>query len=297
MKTISFTVRNIRCYLREPGTTAISFLSVFIVLGLYLFVLSDIQITSMQNRMGNHMKDLDLAIDLDLVMLHWILAGLLCIPSLSVPLAILYFKVYDVIDNVQDDFFVTSSKRSNFIFGYVLAAWICGFIMTMLTFLIGELYIVVNGGEVLSVSSIIQIAWIIALTILAFTGFLFFVIMFLNSKSSLTLITTIFHTLIGFVAGLYVPIGSLSDGVETIIKSIPLAQAAALLRQIMMKDVIKNVFHDVPKKELDEFKQYYGMNIIFDNHQLTSMEIVVTLIIFGTVFYLSSIAIMKHWKK
>lgn len=291
MKTICFTVRNIKRYLREPGTVVLSFLSVFIVLGLYLFVLFDIQITSMRNMIANQSKDLNL------VMLHWMLAGLLCIPAVSVPLAILYFKVYDVMDSVQDDFFVTSAKRSNFIFGYVLAAWLCGFFMTMLTFFLGEIYIVVKGGDFLSISSIAQVAFIVALTILAFTGFLFFVIMFLKSKSSLTLITTIIHTLIGFIAGLYVPIGSLSDGVETIIKSIPLAQATVLLRQVMMKDVVKDVFKSVPHKELDEFKQYYGMEFIRSNQRLTPLEIGVTLIVFGAVFYLCSIVIMNHRKK
>jgi len=291
MKTISFMGRNIRRYVREPGTVALSFLSVFVVFGLYALVLSQVQISGAQNMMGQQLKDMNL------VIMHWVLGGLLCIPAVSVPLTILYFKVYDVVDFIQDDFFVTPAKRVNYILGYALSAWICGFFMTLVTLFLGELYIVANGGQLLSIITLMKVILIIAIAILSFTGFSFFVIMFLKSKSSLTLVTTIFNTLIGFLAGLYVPIGSLSDGIEFVFKIFPLAQIAALLRQVIMADVIKDVFRNIPNKQLVEFKQYYGIDIIISNHQLSATEIIIISIVFGTVFYLSLIAIVNHRKK
>lgn len=290
METMSFASRNIKRYLREPGTIIFSFLSVFIVIGLYIFFMSDMQIKNSQAIMGQ-------LADMDQVILHWILGGLVCIPAISVPLMILSFKVDDVVDCTQDDFFVTSAKRVHFVAGYILSAFILGFIMTLLTLLTGELFIVANGGRFLSLYAFIKVTSILALTIFSFSGFCFCIITFLKSKSSLTIVNVILNTLIGFLAGLYVPLGMLSDSVSNAIKLFPLAQVAALLRQILMDNAIHTILKDVPTRQLSDFKIKYGMELVIGNHLLAPPEIIVILIMFGSFFYLGSILIIKRSKK
>lgn len=166
METLSFALRNIKRYLREPGTIIFSFLSVFIVVGLYIFFMADMQIKNSQAMMGQFA-------DMDQIIINWILGGLVCIPAISVPLMILSFKVDDVVDCTQDDFFVTSAKRVHFVLGYILSAFILGLLMTLLTLLLGDLFIVAKGGQFLSLNAFAKVTAILALTIFSFSGFCF----------------------------------------------------------------------------------------------------------------------------
>lgn len=290
METMSFALRNIKRYLREPGTITFSFLSVFIVVGLYIFFMADMQIKNSQAMMGQFA-------DMDQVIIHWILGGLVCIPAISVPLMILSFKVDDVVDCTQDDFFVTSAKRVHFVLGYILSTFIVGLLMTLLTLLLGELFIVAKGGQFLSLNAFAKVTAILALTIFSFSGFCFFIITFLKSKSSLTILNVILNTLIGFFAGLYVPLGMLSDSVSNVIKLFPLAQVAGLLRQILMDNTINTILKDVPSKQLSDFKIQYGIDLVIGGHLLTPFEILTILVIFGMIFYICSIVRIKRSKK
>ncbi len=290
MKTISFAYRNIRRYLREPGTIMFSVLSVFIVLALYIFVLGDIQIKNVRDIMGP-------LGNVDQLIMNWVLGGLVCIPAVSVPLMILCFKVDDLVDMVQDDFFVTPVKRVNLVLGYILAAFGLGFIMTMLTLLLGEFYIIANGGQFMPLGNFIKATLIIALTIFSFSGFSFFIISLLKSKSSLMILNSILNTLIGFLAGLFVPLGMLSKSISSAVKIFPLAQAASLLRQIFMEDAINSVFRSGPVEQLTYFKEQYGIELTIGDQLLTSSEIIPVLAMFGIVFYIASVIVISRSKK
>jgi len=290
MKTISFAIRNMKHYLRDPGALAFSFLSVFIIIALNIFFLAEMQIENLGSILGQYP-------DANLIIINWILGGVICIPTVSVPLMILCYKVDDLSEKTQDDFFVTPVNRVHIILGYISAAWVLGFIMSVITLLVGEFFIVIKGGAFLSMAAFIKVILILALTNLSFSGFSFFIILFMKSKSSLTIINSILNTLIGFFVGLYVPLGMLSDQVSIIIKLFPLAQVTALLHQIMMADTIPTVFKGVSDENIIIFKRYFGIELVIGNHVLLQHEIIGILILFGILFYTGSIIAINYIKK
>lgn len=282
--------RNMKRYFREPSTVFFSFLSVFIVLALYVLFLSNSQSKTITNMLGE-------TLDLTEIINYWVLGGIITIPALSVPLIILCFKVDDVVNKIQDDFLVSPSKRHVIVLGYVLASWILGFFMTMLTFALGYTYIVIQGGTILPFSSILKITLIIGLTILSFSGFLYFIIGFMKSKSSPMILNSILNTLIGFFAILYIPLGELSKSVAIIIKAFPLAQITSLIRQIMLNDVLNDTFATLPPEYVNEFRIHYGIDLYINNQPISQTTTVTILIIFAFIFYTGSIINLYKTKR
>lgn len=283
-------MRNLKRYSRDKGALFFSFLSVFIVVGLYVFFLADMQINMIKTAIG----DVEYV---DQVICTWILGGVLCIPAVSVPLILLTFKVEDVVEGVQDDLYVTPVKRTHIMFGYVLAALAAGLVMTFLTLVLGELYIFLKGGTLLSLSAALKVMGIITLTILAFSGLSFFVVQPLKSTSSVMVVNTILNTLIGFLAGLYVPIGFLSEGIGNVIKWFPLAHAAALLRQIIMEGAMEQAFQSAPAEAVTALRADYGVDIVIGGHLFSTAEMLLMLVVLCLILYSGSALLLAKAKR
>ena len=289
-EAIIFAERSIKRYFRDAGVMLFSFLSVFIVAGLYMFFLKDMQIESIKAVTGN-------LEGIDEMVVSWVIGGLLCIPAISVPLLIMCFKVDDLVDGKQEDLFVTPAKRSSIMFGYILSAWIVGFMMTLLTLVLCEIFIVANGGKVLTIIEALQVIGILSLVIFVFSGITFFVILLLKSKSAVMVVNSILNTLIGFFLGLFVPVGMLSNGIASVIKIMPPLQVASLLRNIFMKDALDQVLGATNAEAVSEIKDIYGVDIMIGGHLMETSDIIIILVILGAVFYGGCVFIVNRMKR
>lgn len=166
---VIFAIRNIKKYFRDKGVLLFSFLSVFIVVALYMFFLAQMQIDNVESILGK--------VDgIDAMIYTWVIGGLLCIPAISVPLIILCFKVDDVVEKTQDDLLVTPIKRSNIMFGYVIAAWLVGFVMTVITYVLCQFFLLFKVGDMISFGLSLKVLAFLLLLIVSFSGFSFFIL-------------------------------------------------------------------------------------------------------------------------
>lgn len=282
--------RNLIRYWRDKGSLIFSLLSVMIVVFLNVLFLADMQIQQIKTNY------IDTA-GIDQLVYGFVLGGLLCVPAVSVPIMLLTFKVDDASERIQDDLLVTPVSRNLIMLGYVIAAWIAGLVMTLLTFALGEAFIVAGGGQLLGFYSIFKAIGIISITIMVFSFFSFFIIMRLQSNSALTVVNTILNTLIGFFVGLYVPFGFISAGIADVIKSFPLSHAAALLRQIFMEMPIDHVFGKAPAQVVGGVRQDYGADIVIGDHVFQGWEMYLFLVCFGLVFFIASALILNKYKR
>lgn len=283
-------LRNIKHYFRDKGALFFSFLSVFIVVGLYIFFLADMQIKNLNSELGN-------STDVSQMVYAWIIGGLLCIPSISVPLFVLTFKVEDFIDGAQDDILVTPVRRTYLMLGYVLAAWITGVAMTMITLVLGEVFILVKGGSLLPIVEYLKIFGIIVLSTLVYSGFSFFFIIRLKTMTSLSILNTLLNTLIGFFAGLYIPLGYLSNHISIVIKLFPIAHTAALYRDIMMQNNLQQTVQNTTATAITNMKQEYGIDLKICGHIFSTTEMILYIFLFGLLFYIASIIRLKRYKR
>lgn len=291
MNTIfNLVQRNLKKYLRNKSTVFFSFLSVFIIIGLYGFFLGDMQVRNIQSVMG----DVD---GISFMINSWIVAGLLCVSTITIPLTILGFFTDDTDKKIIDDFYATPVKRHQIVLGYVISSWVIGIIMVFFTLLLGEIYIVIKGGELLSLLSFIKVLGVISFSVISFSGFLFAMTIFIKSNAALNMFHTITGTTIGFLAGIYVPVGMLSGTIAVVIKLFPVAQSASIFRKIIMERPLEMIFENAPPSIVSAVRESFGVDLVIGDYFITTENMLLIILLFGVLFYGLSILIISKRKR
>jgi len=161
-------------------------------------------------------------------------------------------------------------------------------ILSLFTLLVAEIFIVVSGGSLLSATAFLKVLGIIALTAFANTSMIFWLVSFFRTSNALSVASTIIGTLIGFLTGIYLPIGNLPESVQWVVKLFPPAHGVLLFREAMTKDIIKKCFAGVPVQAVDEVKKIFGIVFEFGEHKLPLWMSAVFLLITGIFFFVLS---------
>ena len=282
---IAFTKRNLKLYFRDRGNVLFSLLSVFIIIGLYVLFLGDVWARDLQRFDGARE-----------LMDNWVMAGVLAVTSFTATMGMLGTMVRDRELGIHMDFYIAPVSRSALIGGYTAGAYIVGLIMTMVAFAAAEVYIAVNGGSLLSLSQTAKVLAVILLTALMNTGFMVLIVSLFKSQSAFSVAGTVFGTLIGFITGIYLPIGMYPAAVQWIIKIFPVSHAAAIFRSLMMDGPMKRSFEGAPSEVVRDVKTQLGVCYEFGGHVVTQTESL--LVIAGcTVVFLAAGGFLAHKKK
>lgn len=283
--------RNIKIYFRNKGAWLASLLTVFIIIGLYALFLGD------QLSKGFEGIGLD---EPRLLTDSWIMAGIISIMPLSTSLGAVSI-VQDRSKGIFKDFYCSPISRSKIILGYILSLAFISFILTMFGLILGEVYIIANGGELLSFVNMIKVIGIIALDDLATTAIVMFIAMFISSESAYSAICTVIGTVSGFITGIYIPVGSLPESVANVVKCFPISHSGSMLRQIFMDSAIvectKNIPSDIKPDVLEQINYEMGVIYSFGEHNITNFESVMILGVTAIAFFvLTAIAARKKQK-
>lgn len=263
MKIISkLTKRNILMFVRNKTSVFFSFLAVIIILGLYILFLSDLQVKDIENSLG-HVAGIKALVN------SWVMAGLIAISTVTIALGSLGRIVADRENKTITDFLVSPIKRSYIFISYILATLVITFIMSIILFTIAELYILSSGGVLLSISQIFEVLGIIIMCVISSSLLVLLAVSFLKSLHSFSIMSNLVGTMIGFVTGAYVPMGSLPKGIQTFANLIPVSQGASLLRKIFLDAPSKAVFHS-NVTALKDYNQAMGVDLYINNHALSS---------------------------
>lgn len=285
MMILNIARRNLKLYFRDKSSVFFSLLAVFIIIGLYVLFLGNM-LTSNMEWMGDHAR---------FVMDSWIMAGLLAVTSLTTTMGAYGIMIEDKTKKVFKDFTASPVKRSSLVGGYILSSFIIGVIMSVITFVLAEVYIVAYGGELMSLSGILRVFGCILLSVLSSSAMVFFLVSFFKSANAFTTASTVIGTLIGFLTGIYIPIGSLPASVQTAIRIFPVSHAGALMRQIMMEAPLKAAALDSAAEE--GFRLAMGVNYKFDDTILSSAAGIVILLATAAVFYALAILNVSRKRK
>lgn len=255
----AFAKRNLKLYLRDRGAVIFSLLAVFIVIGLYVLFLGDVY--------TGDLKEFEGAEEL---MNNWVMAGVLAITSMTTTLGMLGTMVRDKTEGIEKDFYVAPVKNWHMAAGYMLSAYAVGVVMTFLALLVAEIYIVIEGGAVMGIDAFLKVSGVILLTAAMNTAIALFLVTLFRSLNAYTTANIVIGTLIGFLTGIYLPIGSYPSAVQWIVKLFPVSHAALLFRNIMMESVMETAFQGAPESVVLEIKENLGIIYIFGNHELTT---------------------------
>lgn len=280
------TERGLKIFFKDIGGVFFSLLGVIIIFCLFIFFIGD-SIT----------EGLEFLDNAEYIMNSWVVAGMLASCSITTSMGAYAVMVSDREHKCIKDFYSSPLKRSSVAAGYMCTGLIISILMSIITFIVGEIYIVANGGELASFMMILKVLGVIILSAFASSAMVCFIISFVKTGNTYTTISIILGTLIGFLVGAYICIGELPSGVQWVIKCFPCAHAAVLFRQVLMTDGMVEGFADLPAVARTEFEETVGVTFQYGDWQPELWFHIVVLIGTGILFYLLAILNMSRKAK
>lgn len=271
--------RHMLLFFKDKTAVFFSFMAVFVVLGLYVSFLGDMMIQPLKVDFPNTARELSDT---------WIMAGTLGIVSLTTSLSVLGIIIEDKSKRIVQDFYVSPITSLQLTISYILSTICITFMVSLITLLIGQLYIVAYGGHFISLITLCKLLGIMLLCILSCTSMLYFFMSFFQSSTSFSNVTTIIGTLSGFLMGIYVPIGSLPNVLQIIISYFPPSHCALLYRNLMMEDVLNTTFTELPQDALIAMKEQFGLQFSYGNHLSTMFDSIMILCGMAILFLILS---------
>ena len=283
---LNLIIRNLKIFFRDRTAVFFSLLGAFIVFGLYILFLGNVtaeSISGLEN--GRFLID------------SWLVAGLLGVTSLTTTLGAFGIIVNDRTNNIIKDFKSSPLSQRSLVESYILSSFLIGTIMSIITLIIGELYIFISGGAFLPLSSLIEILGIMILSVLASSAIVFLIVSFLNTQSAFSTVSISIGTLSGFITAIYVPMGVLPSSIQFLVKLFPISYAASLFRQAFMAVPTEKVFENASASQIVEFNKEMGVEIFFGSHYVTPLECVFILLVTIIIFYLLGLLVFSRKKK
>lgn len=280
---MGFALRNLKVFFRDKAAVFFSLLSTFIIIGLYALFLGDVWTSNYEGVPG-----------IRYLMDSWIIAGLLTATSVTATMGAFGIMVEDRGKKVVKDFVVSPLQRRSMVGGYVLSAVTVGVVMSVVTVVLGEVYIVINGGDWLGASELCQVLGLILLSTLTNSAMVFFVVTFFSSTNAFATASTIIGTVIGFLTGIYLPIGSLPETVQWVVKLFPPSHAAALFRQVMMAEPMAEAFATAPAQTADAFREMMGVQLVFGSTEMPVWGSLLVLLATALLFYGLSVVVLSR---
>jgi multidrug/hemolysin transport system permease protein len=287
---ISIVRRNLLNYFYDKTSIFFSFLSVFILILVYAVFLGKLQKDGIASQVGD-IEGIGYLVD------TWLIAGLLSVSSFTVPLAVMSDMVSDLENRIFDDFLVAPIPRRSIVFGYVISSFVIGTIMVTVTFILGQIYILTQGGDLYSLLEIVSILLMIMLSTATFSALSFFLISLVRSVNAASTLNTLVGTLIGFFAGIYVPFVAFNETFANILKLNPAAQLVSAFRRLMMQGSLDGVFEGAPAGIREAYEVDYGVVISSFGFDFSLWTTVLYAVVAMALFFFISTLRIKAFKR
>lgn len=272
------TGRNLRIFFRDRSAVFFSLLSPLILIGLYALFLGNLQVQSLGEQLPQARAD-----DIDWFVNTWVFAGITMITTLTTALASLAVFVDDRATGRFSDFVVSPIRRWQMILGYLMSSLIVSVIMTLFTVVVGQVYLLARGNDLMSVAQLAELLGYIVLASAAYAALSSFVVTFLKSSGAFAALSTVVGTMIGFLAGAYIPAGALPAGVVNIMNALPFGQSALLIRRPYTSDALEVMTGGQPQS-VDAIGEFYGITADVSGFEITTAVAVAALIAVFLVF-------------
>ena len=267
-----------RVFFRDKGAVFFSLLSPLIIFLLFFLFLGASQLTSLKESLPHVDED-----KLSLFLNSWVYAGIVMTTTITTGLAALGVFVADRESRRFTDFAVSPVPRWKIVTSYLLATASIATIITTIVYIAAQIHLIVQGAPVPTFEVLIQTVGRYLLIAFSFAALSSLVITFIKSNAAFTSLNVIVGTGIGFLGGIYVPLGIMSVSVANVLNALPFAQAAVLLREPFVAVPLERIGEGQPAQVVEQLAETYGLQAIIDGHVLSSSTIAVLLAIIGIV--------------
>lgn len=283
---IDFAFRNLTLFFKDRTAVLLSFLAEFIVVGLYILFIRKNMIESF-----SQVENIEILMDV------WMSAGILGITSVTTTMGAYGIMVDDKTKRINKDFATSPIRRFSLLGGYMSGAVVIGLFMSVFLFLVSAVYILHKYQVQLGDGQGVKIFILLGLVTISNSSMVLFIVSFLKSSNALASCCTILGALIGFLTGIYLPMGNLPDGVQWLVKCFPVSHGVVLLRQILMEPLIKDVFGNVESNAAKAFMDFMGVRYLWDGVTVTFVDSMLILGIATCVFFAITIIKIYYCKE
>lgn len=278
--------RNVRVYIRDKGAVFFSLMTMLIVLALMLFFLGDMNVEALTECFEN-LPSRDAAADAanaKLFVTLWTCAGIISINAVTITLAVYSTMIKDRAERRLYAIYTAPVSRLAISAAYITAAWISSVIICVLTLAISEIYCIIQGGEVFSVLQHLQLIGMIAVNSFTYAALMYLAAVLVKTEGAWSGLGTVVGTLVGFLGGIYIPIGSFAEEIGMVLKFTPVMYGTKVFRTIMTQDVCAALFDAAPEALRVEYLKFMGVQLDFMGVEVSGAACVVLMLVCGAVF-------------
>jgi len=264
----SFTYRNLILFFRDRAAVLLSFLSDAIIILLYFIFLRDNLLSHFSN-----LPRAELLIDI------WMMAGILGITSFSVSIGAYSILVEDRCKHIHKDLYITPQSKITYLGGYFACTVIISFLYSFFLLLLCEGYFWLRYDTLPGAECIWNIYHLLCIVSFSGAALALFFVSFIKTSHVLNSCCTILGALVGFLTGIYLPIGSIPESIQKIIICFPVSHGVMLFRQLLMEPYLSDIFSHTPADQAKNFLQYMGVQFTYSNQIITNKNSVIILLI------------------
>ena len=217
--------RNFLLYFRNHSGVILSLFGAIIPFVLYIVFL--------KNNYKDHSSQL-----MDL----WLIGGVLAVTGLTTTLAAFSRQVEDWERKVTDDLFITDLGPWGLQLSYLVSSVIIGFLMQVIMFAFMLSYFTLEDKVSFEWGSLPYLMFLMLLNSLLATLINALIVQCFKSVDSLGKLATVVGATSGFLVGTYIPIGTLPNMAQNLMKLTPSNYMASLFRQVLMKESLADTF-------------------------------------------------------
>lgn len=277
--------RNMKIYLRDRGAVFFSLLSMIIVLGLMLFFLGDMNVESLTDLLSE-MPGRNTADDernAGLFVMLWTCGGIVSINAVTVTMAVYSSMINDRTEGRLGSIYTAPVSGITVSAAYITSAWICSVVICGITLAISEIYYIIQGGEAFSAEAHFKLIGMICVNSFTYAAMMYLAAVLIKTQGAWSGIGTVIGTLVGFLGGIYLPIGTLAEEIGTVLKCVPVIYGAKMFRSVMTEDICAEMFENVPDEFRTEYLKAMGVEIEFLNNEINDTACVAILLVCGMV--------------
>lgn len=312
MKALGSIIRrNLLVYLKDKENVFYTFLSMLIIVTLMLIFLGKMNIDMVKDvlhHMDKLMQESSIPaqnlvpgsrnpalddINARTLVLSLIIAGITIVNGISASMGMLSMMSWDEETGKLAGYYVAPISRSILVSGYVISAIILSIIFSIITVFVAELILVLTGGTLISLSTMLKVLGLIVLNAFSTTAFLFFITSLARTRSAYNGISTFVYTLSGFVTGMYVPIGIMPKIVAKVLAFVPMSQGSAWMRKVFTIEALNATFAGLPNEAIAEYSEITGMDLMIANTVFTPWMQFVLMFGSGIIFMILSSLMMQ----
>jgi len=278
--------RIILLFFRDKANVFFSLLAVLIIIGLYILFLGDMMEQALQSQLGIFSDRISVT------MSSIMLGGMIAVTGITSCMGSLGISVEDK-ETAAKDFLTSPAPRRKITMGYIFGSASIGFIMSFIALVICLVYIALQGGNIPVAADFVRLLFTVVLSVLCGNSMVYFMSVFVKTQNAFSAVSTVLGTLIGFLMGIYVPIGQMPNAVQWVIKCFPMTHSASMFRQLLADRELAELFYAAPPEALEGFREIFGVVLKFGDYTTSFWFSAAVLVLTTIIFFTLSLIVIR----